>query len=321
MDHPPAITEDDEDARPGWACCLHRPPDEGYPWKPADDGYATCSACLDKLRGLMWGRDERAGGTAKVAGIAVLYARLDATPGRGGDGSRGAPGFGSRSPASDHVIAFRDPRSSQTARTWRDRAGRICCEDERPPVSVRGELDIIAWDVAGQLGHDGPDDRADVDDLLRFIDRKLDAVTRVADLTEQVASSLRALRTAMRPAAGEPRPRYIGHCPAPVACTEAELPDWSTRSLAAVAPMLAWCAALLRTRDPGWLDDVLSVLDAIVDPGCEPALLDDDGNPARRCGVRLFAPLRSDRVVCRSCDARWERADWWTLGEALAVAG
>jgi hypothetical protein len=141
------------------------------------------------------------------------YRRLDPSPGKGGDGARGAPGFASRSPASDHVIAFTDPRSSQTARVWVDRAGRACCEDERPPVSVRGELDILAWDVAEQLGHDGPDDRANVADLLAWLDRKLDVVTRDAGLAVQVAWTVRALQTALKPVTGEPRPKYIGHCP------------------------------------------------------------------------------------------------------------
>ena len=194
------ITEDD---RPDYACCLHRPPDEGYDWKPADEGYRTCSPCLDRLRSIM--RDVR-----------TRYQRLDPSPGRGGDGSRGAPGFASRSPASDHVIAFTDPRSSQTARVWVDRAGRACCEDERPPVSVRGELDILAWDVAEQLGHDGPDDRADVAALLAWLDGKLDLVTRDAGLSEQVARTVRALQSVLKPLTGEPRPRYIGHCPAVV---------------------------------------------------------------------------------------------------------
>lgn len=200
MQTPAPDTPDDDDPRPDNACCLHKPPDEGYAWKLADPGWVTCSACLDRLREVM--RD-----------VGKRYRALDPTPGRGGDGSRGAPGFASRSPASEHVIAFTDPRSSQTAKTWRDRAGRLCCEDERPPVSVRGELDILAWDVAEALGHAGPDERADVADLLRWLDQKLDLVTRDAGLAEQVARTLRALQSALRPVTGEPRPKYIGHCP------------------------------------------------------------------------------------------------------------
>lgn len=193
------MDDTDDIDRPDFACVLHRPPDEGYSWKLNDPGYVTCSDCLLRLRQVL--RD-----------VGKRYRQLDPTPGRGGDGARGAPGFASRSPASEHVIAFTDPRSSQTAKTWRDRAGRLCCEDERPPVSVRGELDILAWDVAEALGLAGPAERADVDDLLRHLDARLDLVTRDAGLAEQVARTARALQSALRPVTGDPRPKYIGHC-------------------------------------------------------------------------------------------------------------
>lgn len=197
---PATDTPPDQPERPDWAGCLCKPPDEGYPWKPADQSYATCSRCLDRCREIMRDVEKR-------------YRLLDPTPGASGEaGGRGAPGFHSRSPASEHVITFTDPRSSQTAKVWLDRAGRVCCEDERPPVSVRGELDILAWDVAEQLEHAGPDERADVGDLLRWLDARLDQVTRDAGLTEQVMRTVRALQSALKPVTGEPRPKYIGHC-------------------------------------------------------------------------------------------------------------
>lgn len=191
-----------DEQRPVGACVTHRPPSEpdGW-WEPAHSGYVTCDACLERLRQVM-------------ADVGARYRRLNPTPQKGAAaGGRGAPGFGSRSPASDHIIAFRDPRSSQDARVWVDRAGRACREDERPPVSVRGELDILAWDVAERLGMDGPNVRADVADLLRFVDNRLDLVTRDEDLTLTVAATMRALQGALRPVTGDPRPRYIGHCP------------------------------------------------------------------------------------------------------------
>lgn len=199
QDRPPAT---DDLVRPDYACCLCRPPtvQDGY-WTPAHTGYVTCDGCLERLR-------------ASMADVGARYRRLSPTPQKGAAaGSRGAPGFGSRSPASDHVIAFRDPRSSQDARVWVDRAGRACREDERPPVSVRGELDILAWDVAERLGMDGPNVRADVDDLLRFLDGRLDLVTRDVELTVGAAATVRALQAALRPVSGDPRPKYVGHCP------------------------------------------------------------------------------------------------------------
>lgn len=192
-------TPDTDLERPTWACHLHRPPMEGQEWRPADRGYATCATCLDRLREVM-------------ADIGKRYRVLDATPQKGA-GGRGAPGFGSRSPASEHVIAFTDPRSSQTAKVWVDRAGRPVREDEWPPVSIRGELDILAWDAADRLGMAGPHERADVADLLRHLDSRLDLITRDAALVVEVAFTLRALQAALRPVSGDPRPKFIGLCP------------------------------------------------------------------------------------------------------------
>lgn len=197
--HTPVDTTDDDTPRPGWACATHKPPADGQDWIPADRSYATCSSCLDKIRSVM--RD-----------VGDRYRRLDPTPQKGATG-RGAPGFASRSPASDHVIAFTDHRSSQTAKVWVDRAGRACREDERPPVSVRGELDILAWDVADRLGMAGPHERADVADLLRHLDGRLDQITRDASLVVDVAFTMRALQAALRPVTGDPRPKFIGLCP------------------------------------------------------------------------------------------------------------
>lgn len=198
MNTPTPDTPDDL-SRPSSACVTHRPPGEGQAWIPADPGYKTCSSCLDRIRQTM-------------VDIGKRYRLLDPTPQKGA-GGRGAPGFASRSPASDHVIAFTDPRSSQTAKAWQDRAGRWCYEDTRPPVSVRGELDILAWDAADRLGMQGPHERADVSDLLRHLDGRLDAITRHADLVVDVAFKLRALQAALRPVSGDPRPKFIGLCP------------------------------------------------------------------------------------------------------------
>jgi len=40
-----------------------------------------------------------------------------------------------------------DPRSSEVARTWRGADGRLHREAERPPLSVFGVLDTLAWEV------------------------------------------------------------------------------------------------------------------------------------------------------------------------------
>lgn len=186
--------------RPANACLLHRPPQEGWPWRLADQGYMTCSPCLDRLR-------------AQLVDIGTRYRRLDATPGaQGNDGGRGAPGFGSKSPASDHVICLRDSRSSQTARMWRGGDGKLHSEDEHAPPSVWGELDSACWSIAEALDMPGPDDGLTVAEQLVWIDRRLDHATRDPVCVE-VSSVVRGILTALRPVTGDPRPRKVGTCP------------------------------------------------------------------------------------------------------------
>lgn len=186
--------------RPANACILHRPPQEGWPWRLSDPGYRTCGPCLDRLR-------------EHLADIARRYRLLDATPSASvGDGTRGAPGFRSKSPASDHVIALRDPRSSQTARTWRGGDGRLHLEDERPALSVWGELDGVCWALAEALDMPGPEPRSSVDDMLRWLDHRLDHATR-DEVCVELSRVLRGVLAALRPVTGDPRPRRIGSCP------------------------------------------------------------------------------------------------------------
>lgn len=189
-----------ETERPTWACVLHLPPTDHRKWAKADDGYLTCSSCYDRLRDLL--KD-----------IVARYHRLDPAPGASGDhGTRGAPGYGSRAPASEHIIAMRDRRSSRVARTWLGRDGRLHQESERPPLSVHGVLDTIAWDIAEQRGLDGPGPRSDVDDLARYIDQHMDWITRQPVIVE-IAHDLRELAAQLKPVTGDPGRRHIGLCP------------------------------------------------------------------------------------------------------------
>jgi hypothetical protein len=198
-DTPTAPTDTTE--RPDWACVLHRPPQEGWPWRQADRGYRTCGPCLDRLR-------------AHLAEVRDRYHVLDARPGaQAGDGTRGAPGFGSKPPANVHIIAMTDSRSSQTARMWRGADGKLHAEDEHPPISIQSALDTLAWDLSDQLDIEGPDPSASVDRLARWVDVRLDLVTRHGDATLETARVLRQLTAALRPVTGEPRARRIGSCP------------------------------------------------------------------------------------------------------------
>src|SRR5690606_7642312 len=184
--------------RPAAACVLCPPPREGRPWRLADRGYATCSVCDLRIRGALKEIDER-------------YQQLDPTPGRSGDYGRGAPGFGSRSPASDHIIAMTDRRSSAVARVWTAADGRVHRESERPPLSVWGVLDGAAWAIAEERGVDGPEPTATVSELVGWISNQLDWLTR-NPLVVDVWRDLRVLVAQLRPVTGDKRAK-IGRCP------------------------------------------------------------------------------------------------------------
>jgi hypothetical protein len=188
--------------RPEWACVLHAPPRRTGAWARADQSYRTCSSCLDNLRD-------------RLKEIAIRWVRLSPAPGAQGEsGGRGAPGYGSRSPGSDHVIAMRDRRSSREARVWVARDGRVHAETERPPLSVHAELAQFAGFIveARQVACGA----RSVPELVRWLDAQLDWVTRregVLDLDRV----LRDLIAQLRPVTGEPGRRRIGTCPNTVA--------------------------------------------------------------------------------------------------------
>lgn len=188
----------DANTRPASACVLCPPPRNMGAWRRADPAYRTCSDCLDRLRDTL-------------TDISRRWLLLDTRPGATGDRGRGAPGFGSRSPASDHIIAMRDRRSSPIAHTWVGGDGRVHHEPERPPLSVWGVLDTLAWDIAETRGVDGPD-RLDVHGLCGWLDRHLDWLTRQDVVTEH-ARALRELHAQLKPVTGEPGRKHIGECP------------------------------------------------------------------------------------------------------------
>jgi hypothetical protein len=170
-------------------------------WRKASDGYRTCEGCLDRL-------------TALLAEISDRYSMLSPAPGhRGGDGTPGRPGFGSRSPASDHIIVMMDPRSAtgDNARTWRGADGRLHRESERPPLSIFSVLDTIAWDVAEARGYQSGHKQLSVQGLCLWLDGHLDWLTRREDVVA-LHETLRILVNQLRPATGEKR-IWIANCP------------------------------------------------------------------------------------------------------------
>jgi hypothetical protein len=189
--------------RPQAACVVCPPPRGNRAWTLADSRCATCGSCYDKIR-------------ERLAEVAERYLRLDACPaGSRPPGSRGAPGFHPRPPGAVHVMAMRDPRSSQDARVWVGSDGRVHTESTRPALSVYGALNLLAWSIAEHRGVSGPDDRDDVYALLRFVDRHVGYVTRHAELAVETDQTLRDLVGALRPVTGDAR-RQVGTCRAEV---------------------------------------------------------------------------------------------------------
>lgn len=204
------MSEVDQDplARPAGACVLCPPP-RGHAWTRADSRYATCTPCSTRMR-------------ERIAEIGERYLKLDPRPGSSVEaGSRGSPGFVSKPPASVHIIAVKDLRSSQVSRVWLAADGRVHQEETSPPRSVHGTLSTLCWAVAEHRGVSGPRDRDDVFALLRFLDPHVDFVTRHAELAVEVDEGLRALVSALRPLTGD-RIRRIGKCPEMVAVEDSD---------------------------------------------------------------------------------------------------
>lgn len=242
---------DTPNERPASACQTCPPPRRAGHWRTADKGYRTCSVCLDRLR------DE-------LREIPDRYRILNAVPGASGDHGRGAPGFGSRSPAADHIIAMRDPRSGNgdTATTWRGSDGRFHQETERPVRAVFTELDLIAWHIVETRGLAHGPDQPTVDATARFLDNHLDWLTRQDDITDH-ATVIHDLAQQLRPATGEPGRRHIGHCPNQVVKPDESITD---------------------------------------------------------CGAKLYAPLSSDTIECKTCGRQWPRTEWLRLGTMLEAS-
>lgn len=160
------------------------------PKKPrrAPDGYRTCTACADRVREALQEIP------AQYSRLTMVTALLPTT----GDGGRRGPGFGSRSPARDVVIAVTD---------WRT----VWAEDSRlhHPPSILHAWASMVRDEVGEKAPPGPPE-CHVEAALLI--RRLDHVTRqewVADMWQELREVVDQLRTI----AGEPHPQAIGRCP------------------------------------------------------------------------------------------------------------
>lgn len=178
--------------RPDGACVTHREPRDGRAWTRADPGFKTCARCHERLHG--WLSPLTTDDTGRPDSIPGLYVMLNPVPGVDGSGGRRAPGFASRSPANDYIVAMRDRRSIK--------------RDPGDPHSVPGLLAAWSAFLVDDRGLIPP--RHTVPDMAKFLDRNLDYISR-QEWVEDLAEELRELHSQLR-AIGQQR-RRIGICP------------------------------------------------------------------------------------------------------------
>lgn len=200
-------TASDSASRPAGACLTHRPPGEGRPWQRADAGYVTCKDCADRLH--RWLSCTAVDGDGRPDSIPVLYALLNPRPGSNGDTSGvRPPGFASRSPANDHIVAMRDARTAMAVRPGDPRSA---------PAILRAWV-LAVWDERyDDDALDQPDYRSRraalpiaVPDAARWLDSQIDWLTR-QEMVGEFHAELAALRSQLRSIGSR---RYkIGDCP------------------------------------------------------------------------------------------------------------
>ncbi len=170
-------------------------------------------------------------GDGRPDSIPGLYDRLDPQPGVV-EHQRRSPGFGSRSPANDHVIAMTDRRSAEF-------------EDGDPlsaPV-VLGEWVRLVWEQRYEVtALDQPDYLKrlaalprTVEAMCLWLDRQLDWVSRqevVADMQDE----MRELHRQLRSATGNGGQPPVGWCIAIVDGAECGEPIFMPRDLPPRAP-------------------------------------------------------------------------------------
>ena len=161
------------------------------PAKPrrAPDGYRTCDNCSDRIREAL---QETPAQYTRLTTVRALLPQV-------GEQGRRGPGFGSRSPARDIVIAVTDWRT-----TW--------AEDSRlhhPPSVLNAWASLVREEV-GEAAPVGP---VDIVADAALLVRRLDHATRQPWIGE-LWRELREVRDQLRTIGGEPRPTPIGRCPA-----------------------------------------------------------------------------------------------------------
>lgn len=184
--------------RPHGSCLTCRPPFGDRAWPRADDGYCVCHRCVEQLR-------------AALREVAERFGMLDPMPGGGAELVRGAPGFGSRSPGSDHILCMRDKRSKADACVWVGGDGRIHREPTYPPLSVCGVLEDWALDVVDARGFAPLRKPVTVAQLCTWLDNQLDWIAK-QDCVVEFHRDILLLIAQLKPVTGGGQ-KAIAICP------------------------------------------------------------------------------------------------------------
>lgn len=299
----------DTTERPTSACVLCPPP-KTRAWRLADPGYRTCATCYDRLR-------------SDLKDIDTRYSMLDASPGASGDGTRGAPGFGSRPAASPHIIVMTDWRSkscevavdgiqyvwdpladdtlepgqygppggayTQKREVWYGRDGRGHSEQENPARSVPLTLSALAEMIAEERGQTPP----------RVEPRRQHRI-------EYPQCHLAWIGGRAHP---EPPPPDLMH--EIIRWLDNQM-DWITRH-----DLVVEFRDDLRTL-------VKQLMPVTGDPhqrsiGLCPNVI-DEGSVTRECRTRLYANPKGSDVSCTACGRRWEGDELLRLGDLLVAS-
>lgn len=244
---------------------------------PAQHGYLTCDRCTGRL-------------IDALRELVDLYGLLDDAllPGSTNTGTRASPGYGSRSPARDAVLALTDSRTT-------------ALEDGDP----RSVLDILAsW---------ADNVREDVGMVPREITSEIRRdVTRLLGWLEWTSAQPWAARVDKR--VTELRDQV------------AALVGLHHRTVAGEAGLLLrWMDHITRQY---WVSDFAEEVHELhhqvrtalgeqersipVGP-CPNRITDPVTHRAGQCGAGLRARLTSERITCRACGASWPRETWEKL--------
>ncbi|WP_017972508.1 hypothetical protein [Actinopolyspora halophila] len=156
----------------------------------ADYTRYTCQRCPDRMR-------------RQLGEVEDYHAALDAEPGSGGKSERRAPGFGSRSPARDDVIAANDRRSLPHVLGPDD--------EERGIKPVLETLHMLALWIAEEAGDDRGRHEPTVTTEGGYLRSRIDWCTGqpwVDELAEEIAE----LHGQLSRLAGDPPEKPLAYC-------------------------------------------------------------------------------------------------------------